>query len=404
MRHPQSRFDATTEHLLDTADRLVIESGLRELSLESVSNTGYASTGSVYERWRSKWQLIDELTDQRFERHWSRLVDGSEHLPLSDRLQRFEESADGHLAGTWLVEALHLARVRPDFLPRTHALIDRLAQWLTVDDESTDSPTAIGCSQWLVANIIGVHQLRIGGADMPPMSSAMATLVAPPQADRRPTPADTSIDRIPGLSPLPPPGSDPYDIDDVSRHIVGVTRTLLASAAGELSVRSILGHSNVSSTTLYRRFESKRQLLLQVLNGELSSASYEWVIELVDSLGTDDPIGAMARVFRRRFDTLTAYPDTRNVILELTAQARNDADLRRTLISQVERMAELRSELFERMRLAKVLTGSLSPEVAGWLVQAPATGYRLLVGAGIPIDPDHMESATARVFWNLLGD
>ncbi|MEN9800969.1 MAG: hypothetical protein RLZ37_94 [Actinomycetota bacterium] len=109
-------------------------------------------------------------------------------------------------------------------------------------------------------------------------------------------------------------------------------------------------------------------------------------------------------VFRRRFDTLTAYPDTRNVILELTAQARNNADLRRTLIGQVKRMAELRAELFERMRLATVLSGSLSPEVAGWLVQAPAAGYRLLVGAGIPVDPDHMESATARIFWNPLGD
>ncbi len=141
-----------------------------------------------------------------------------------------------------------------------------------------------------------------------------------------------------------------------------------------------------------------------MLNGELSSASYEWVIELVDSLGTDDPIGAVAGVFRRRFDTLTAHPHTRNVILELAVQARNDADLRRTLIGQVERMADLRAELFERMRLAKVLPGSLSPEVAGWFVQAPATGYRLLVGAGIPIDPDHMESATARIFWNLLGD
>jgi AcrR family transcriptional regulator len=404
VRHPQSRFDTTTEHLLDTADRLVIDNGLRELSLESVSSTGYASTGSVYERWRSKWQLIDELTDQRFERHWTRLVDGSEHLSLSDRLRRFEESTEGRLAGTWFVETLHLARVRPDFLPRTHSLTDRVTQWLSVDDESTDSPTSIGCSQWLVATMIGVHQLRIGGAQMPPMSSDMATLVAPPPADRRPTVADTSIDRIPGTEPLPTSEIDRRDIDDVSRHIVGVTRTLLASAAGELSVRSILGHSNVSSTTLYRRFESKRQLLLQVLNGELSSASYEWVIELVDSLGTDDPIGGMARVFRRRFDTLTAYPDTRNVILELTAQARNDADLRRTLIGQVERMAGVRAELFDRLQAARVLRGSISPTVAGWLVQAPASGYRLLVGAGIPVDPDHVEAAISRIFWNALSD
>lgn len=399
MRHHQPRFDTTTEHLLETADRLVIENGLRELSLESVSNTGFASTGSVYERWRSKWHLIDELIDQRFERHWSRLVDGDEHLDLSARLDRLESSADGHLVGTWLVEILHLARIRPEFLPRSHSIIERLAQWLTVDDDSGAPSTSVACSYWLTATMIGIHQLRLGGAVMPSMAAEMATLVAPPSISRPPTPSETPLGDIPGTSPM-----SPVESDEVSRHIVGVTRSLLATAAGELSVRSILGHSNVSSTTLYRRFESKRQLLLHVLNEELSSASYDWVVELVSSLGTDDPIGSMARVFRGRFDTLTTHPDTRNVILELTAQARTDADLRRTLIGQVERMADLRAELFERLRSADVVRRSLSPAVAGWLVQAPATGYRLLVGAGIPVDPDLVENATSRILWNALSD
>ncbi len=182
-----------------------------------MSSTGYASTGSVCERWRSKWQLIDELTEQRFERHWGQLVDDSGHLAMSNRLQKFEESVEGQLVGTWLVEVLHLARVRADFLPRTHSLIERTTRWLSVDDQSTDSPTSIGCSQWLVATMIGVHQLRIGGAQIPPMSSDMANLVAPPPAHRRPTVADTSIVQIPGTAPLPSSESDPSSVTATSR-------------------------------------------------------------------------------------------------------------------------------------------------------------------------------------------
>lgn len=399
MRHPQARFNKTTEHLLDTAERLVIETGIRSLSLESVSIAGFASIGSVYERWRSKWHLVDQLLEQRFESHWHRLTSGDDQLALSDRLQRFLETSNGHLVGTWLVELLHLGRVRQQSAPNAIAAVRRLVDWLEVSDDPPEPSESEGLSTWLVATALGIHQLRMGQAAMPGLARAMITLIRSPSFDRPPGRPGDPLEDIPGTSPPPLVHSD-----EVSRHIVGVTRALLAKAVGELSVRSIIDQSNVSSTTLYRRFESKRQLLLGVLDEELRKAEYHWVLELVDSLRTDDPIGAMARVFRNRFDTLTTDPDTRNVILELTNRARTDDDLRSTLIGQVERMAHLRSDLFDRLRTAGVVRQSLSPEVAGWLVQAPATGYRLLVGAGIHVDPDRVENATSRILWNLLAD
>ena len=398
VRHTQPRFDATTEHLLDTADRLVIDHGLREFSLESVSSEGFASTGSVYERWRSKWNLIDDLIEQRFEQHWETFTTAANPSSLTERLDQFQSSPEGHLLGTWMVELLHLSRVRPDHRPRTIAVLDRLGDWFGIASAASDDPALVAGVRWYaIAVTIGQHQLRIGEASLPSMSSDLAVLLSPPSTPRPATTGEGVLEEIPGTAPPTPPA-----IDDVSRHIVGVTRDLLASASGELSVRSILGRSKISSTTLYRRFESKRQLMLQVLNDELGAASYEWVVELVESLGSDDPIGSMAKVFRRRYDTLHDFPDTRNVILELTAQARQDSDLRRTLIGQVERMAALRAELFVRMNSAGILNPKLSPIVGGWLVQTSATGYRLLVGAGIPLDPDGVEAASARVLWNFL--
>lgn len=398
MRHTQPRFDATTEHLLDTADRLVIDHGLREFSLESVSAEGFASTGSVYERWRSKWNLIDDLVERRFERHWAAFATAASPSSVAERLDHFQSSSEGHLVGAWLVEMLHLSRVRPDYLTRTIAALDRLGDWFGIESPSGDDPQLVDGLRWYaIAVTIGQHQLRIGDASLPAMASDLAALLSPPSTPRPATAAERVLEEIPGTEPPTPPA-----IDEVSRHIVGVTRDLLASASGGLSVRSILDRSRISSTTLYRRFESKRQLMLQVLNDELGAASYEWVVELVESLGSDDPIGAMARVFRRRFDTLHDFPDTRNVILELTAQARQDSDLRRTLVGQVERMAELRAELFVRLNSMGVLNPTLSPIVAGWVVQTSATGYRLLVGAGIPLDANGVEAASARVLWNLL--
>ena len=398
VRHTQPRFDATTEHLLDTADRLVIDHGLREFSLESVSAEGFASTGSVYERWRSKWNLIDDLIEQRFERHWTTFTTVASPSSVAERLDHFQSSAEGHLVGTWLVEMLHLIRVRPDHRRRTIAALDRLGDWFGIASSTDDDPVLVAGVRWYaIAVTIGQHQLRIGDASLPAMASDLAVLLSPPSTPRPATTADGVLEEIPGTEAPTPPV-----IDDLSRHIVGVTRDLLASASGDLSVRSILGRSKISSTTLYRRFESKRQLMLRVLNDELGAASYEWVVELVESLGSDDPIGSMARVFRRRYDTLHDFPDTRNVILELTAQARQDSDLRHTLIGQVERMAELRAELFGRMKSAEIMDSTLSPIVAGWLVQTSATGYRLLVGADIPLDASGVEAASARVLWNLL--
>ena len=69
------RFDDTTEHLRDVAARLVVEHGVRFLTLESLSEHGFASVGSVYERWGSREALLDDLVRSRFESAWAALAE-----------------------------------------------------------------------------------------------------------------------------------------------------------------------------------------------------------------------------------------------------------------------------------------------------------------------------------------
>jgi len=398
MRQRRRRFDDTTEHLRDTAVRLLLQHGARSLTLESLSEQGFASVGSVYERWGSRASLIADLVATRFEGAWAALAEGAPRHLLG-RLERLMNASSGETVGVWLVELMHVARDVPELRCHAHDALERLAQWCPVGGGVASADiTERGAQGWMLANVIGHAQLRLGGARMPNLAAAVARLASAPEPASSPArPLPTSPNDLPsaGLSDQPV-------LDDVARHLVGVTRRLIAEAGGETSVRAVLAEAGVAAGSLYRRFDSKRALLLGVLESELASASYEWVQGLMEATRSDDPIGRLAWVFRQRFETLYADAETRQVILELTAQARTDEVLRRTVVAQVEYVAAVRAAFFERFAAVGVVTRDVTPEMCGWLVQAPAAGYRLMVGAGVPLDADELEAGIARVFWNIL--
>lgn len=395
-RHP--RFDETTEHLRDTGASLLLERGVRHLTLEALAEHGFASVGSIYERWSSRAALIDDLVWSRFEPAWSALT-ASTGSGLSHRLRELMEASHGQLVGTWLVELSHLARDLPELGHHAHRALDRVAEWCRVGGGTT-SPDIIdrGAQWWLIANVIGHAQLRLGGARMPPMASVVARLAeASASSSEVGRSVTVPVDDLPREE-----FSEQRPLDDTAHRVVGVTRRLIAAAGGETSIRAVLAETGLAPGSLYRRFDSKRGLLLGVLEAELASASYDWVQGLVDATRHEDPIGALAAVFRTRFDTLYADLDTRNVILELTVQARTDEALRRTVVGQIEHVAAVRAAFFERFAAVGLLADDVAPGVCGWLVQAPAAGYRLMVGAGCRLDGDEVEAGLARVFWNLL--
>lgn len=392
-----SRFDDTTEHLRDTADRLVVERGARSLTLESLAEQGFASVGSVYERWPARGALIDDLVASRFEPLWAEVA-ADESAPLVRRLTTVMHTPPGQTASAWLVELLHVARDVPELAHHAHFTVGRLVDWCRVRTDNTiDDATDRGARWWLAANVVGYAQLRLGGGRIPDMAATMAVLASSGRSDGAgPKGRDVAVAGLPEPSP-PATGS----LDDVGRRVVGVTRQLIGEAGADPSIRDVINEAGLAAGSLYRRFASKRGLLEQVLQHELRSTSYDWVQGLLDAVTSDDPIGALAQVFRERFDTLFDDPSTRNVILELTAQARTDDALRSTIIGQVEQVAAVRAAFFERFAQAGVLAEGLSPEVCGWLVQCAATGYRLMVGAGLTPDGDDVEAAMARVFWNV---
>lgn len=396
MAERRRRFDTTTEHLRRVAEQLLLDRGSRALTLESLAEHGFASVGSVYERWSSRTELIDDLVANCLGPLADQLVSGDEAM-LVEVLRALIDSADGERVGVWLVELLHLARDLPELAHHAHRLVHRLATWLGTSLETSEMDAADrGAQWWAMANVVGHAQLRLGGAQLPPMAAEIARLATRGgSVTGGPVIVSTSDLPSPRVPPAPP-------LDDTGARVVGVTRRLIAEAGGDPKIRDVLVETGLASGSLYRRFDSKRSLMLSVLHHELGTTSYDWVQHLVDAAVSSDPIGAMAAVFRQRFESLLTDPDTRNVILELTAQARIDDGLRRTVIAQVEHVAEVRAVFFQRFADAGVLAAGISPDVCGWLVQCPAAGYRLMVGAGLRPDGAELEAAVARVFWNLV--
>ena len=398
MAQRSRRFEDTTEHLRDTASRLLLERGVRELTLEAVADHGYASVGSVYERWPSRAALLDDLVESRFEPLWASTLQCAE-TSLAERLAVVLDSERGREVGVWLVELLHLARDSPDLAGHARSAVERFADWCRVGEgRCSHDATERGAQWWVLANAVGHAQLLLGGAAIPELAVSIARLASNPwtQSTASPT-VDVTVDDLPK-----PDLPEPRPLDNTGQRLVGVTRRLIAEAGGDTSIRAVLAETGLASGSLYRRFASKRDLILVVLQHELRTASYDWVQGLVDATTTSDPIGALAKAFRDRFDHLDRDPHTRNVLLELTVQARTDDALRRTVIGQVEHVAGVRAAFFERFAEAGVLARGLSPDVCGWLVQCPAAGFRLLVGAGLGPEGDDVEAAVARVFWNVL--
>lgn len=392
----QQRSRDTTEYLLNAAETLVIESGESALTLDRLVTQGHSSSGSVYERWPSRLDLWESLYRERVEP----LLGGMpKHDSLADRLTFLKQSDDGRRLLTWVVEFLHLARNEPNFGSHARHLINALADYCKVGEgfASTDAVER-GAQWWMCSVLVGNAQLRLGGATMPSMASAIEHLVGRPiPTDRgHQIRVDTSVRT--SMSPRP---IDPVT-DDTSLQIIGVTRQLLADTSRPPTIRAILTRTGVSTKVLYRRFESRRELMLSLLSEELRRADTDWGRFLVEALSSSDPIGRLARVFRERVDTLTADPATRNVILGLTAQARTNAELRARIVNQVAAMALVRSEFFALLHRANLLHHRLTPDVCGWLVQLPAAGLRLMIGAGIVVNHDDFEAGTARVLWNSL--
>ncbi len=392
------RFDDTTEHLRDAAATVLVTRGVRAVTLELLAEHGYASVGSVYERWSSRAALLDDVVRTRCDPLWSD-IERDPSASLVARLATLMDSTEGEAVGTFLVELLHLARDLPELAHHAHRGVQRLLQWCAVEvGAPSGEPAERGTRWWLAATVVGHAQLRLGGAQMPQLAPSMAHLASPPSRARQ---SATVLD-VP-TSDLPRTQMPDLDyLDIMGAQLVGITRDLMGDKGGEPGIRDVLDLAGVAAGTLYRRFSSKRALLEQVLRHELRTASYDWVQGMLDAVSSDDPVGALARVFRLRFENLTSDAAARQVILELTVQARTDEALRQTVIAQVEHVAGIRAAFFHRFADAGVLAEGLSPEACGWLVQCPAAGYRLLVGAGLGVDADELEAALGRVFWNVI--
>lgn len=376
--HVDTRFDATTVHLRNSATTLILERGVRAFSLNALAKVAFVSVGAVYERWGSASEAIEDVLRERA-------------LPaLDDACTRINDSADdafrmlltddaGSRALRLAVESLFAARDDPRLRPVAEATVDRLARALRLGP----TPVADDSVAYAVVVCFGLGLLRTGDCAVPVMPPTLRALLDV-IGGTRDAPVTSTAVRAPNRGLLTPPLGSVTADDETGDELRASARRLLESEDERAATaRSIAAESGVTTGALYRRFPSRSALLVDVLMSELQGHRYAWMASLVEALQTTDPLSSAAHVMTEALMTAVADTPTNRMLLEITVTARTDNLVRRKLVEQIEAVAQSRIAVFEHLADAGLIQPTLDGEALAWLLQAAPIGGRLMCAAGV---------------------
>lgn len=372
------RFDATTEHLRDAAYQLLTDRGARALSLEALAKSAYLSIGSVYERWRSPQQVIEDVARTRalpmLDLVASRSVGGEDPFTL------LLEDEPGNHALRCVVEVLFAARDHVELRTQAQEALHRLEAALTGDERSPLDPDV---APYATVVIIGLGLLRTGGCRVTPMTGTLADLTARPSPGGVPATSGAPFTPPPLAITIPPLGVV-AEADQIGGELRESARLLLAGPdRRNATVRAIASDAGVTTGALYRRFRSASDLLVDILMAELQSDRYAWMTDLLQALESPDPLDASAQVMSHALSMAVADSPTNTMLLEVTVAARTDAAVRGRIVEQIEAVTDARVALFAHLADSGVTRPDLDPAALAWLLQAAPIGGRLIGATGL---------------------
>ena len=391
-----TRKEQTTDHLRDVACDILARSGARAFTQEAIARDGYASIGSIYARWPSKSDTLADLADNRIAPAITTLARDAARTGTWAGASRLLDSPDGRRELQLAVEILLAARDDSALARHALALKDGLETIARFADDASDD----GLTWWLTCLIVGWGMLTTGEFALPPVADQLRAVLraSPTSVDER---QDLSTEDLPKI----PPSPAPVPTDNTGKAVKSSVRKLLGSrTATELNTNAITAASQVSISTLYRRFPSRSELLRSILVDEMQSERYSWSKDLIEAATIDRAVDVVVDItldaMRRVYDNT----DEQTFLLEITTAARVDLPVRQQLTSQITASVEARTRLFDRLRDAGFLTRAITGEELAWLFQAPPIGARLLGALGHRPTDDTMRSGLRRVCGALLTD
>lgn len=377
------RQDHTTHFIREAAVDELVASGHAGLTMESLARRSFSSIGSVYSRFPNRIAAMLEVFE-------SCIVPATENPPRGPGENVYgwaltQPEVMRHLRA--LVEISLCSRFEPALAPAGEHLLS------VVSSQRADHSGVDGLD-WLVGAVLVGHIVLTGaGCSIPDLVEDLQVLL-----ECASPPGEPQVPTVNGLdAPIPPSPSPRSDDAVASRLVSATTEELAATGASRANVRRIASRSGVTTGAVYRRYDSKTDLVRDALVRELQPSRYSWTKKLVDAVTGADTATSPGDVLADQVFTLLNDRTRMLATLEMIHAARSDDAVRRTLVRQVEEAASARARLFASVPREAGSTPAISPVLMGWVIQMAPTGARVLVALGDEPDENRVRAALRRV-------
>jgi AcrR family transcriptional regulator len=374
-----NRRNQTTDFIRDAALSELVRSGHSSLTMESVARASYSSIGSVYARYASRSALFADLLETRV-------------TPALERLSEGPGSLDSRLAASLaddgigtvvraLTEIALAARHDAGIVDGTRVLVTRLVDLLVEDEDEG--------IRWLVAAVVLGRQFLVGaGCRVPRITEDLAGFVRA-MCERIDMPARAGSPMDMPEAPIPD-SPEPKARDAVSESLArATTRALAEKGVARANLKDIAADSGVTTGAVYRRYDSKNDLVRDAVVRELSPSRYEWTERFVAAYAGTNGESA-GDILADQVLALLSDRERALATLEMIHAARVDPAVRRTLTDQFHAAADARTALFAGFVEAGAVSDAVNPVLIGWLIQTAPAGGRILVSLDVTVPEESL--------------
>lgn len=367
-----SRHAHTTSFIREAIVDELVSHGHASLTMESIARRSYSSIGSVYARYPNRTIAMLDVLD-------CTVLPG---LAIARTSSTWEVAvgrmlSDGHTRRLLcaLVELALCSRHEPGLKKAGSALaavINDCVPTLSADELTDDG------LRWLVCCVLVGHLvLSSVGCTMPSIDASLFALVEKASITQ---PQRAALHALGDVTISQPRSPEPCRTDEVSEDLaVAVTFELAEHGASRANIRRIARRIGVTTGAVYRRFNSKNDLVREALVRELGPHRYAWNNKLAESVTPGSTDTSPGDVLADQMFALISDRTRLLSTLEMIHAARADRDVRLTLVSQFQDAATARAAFFEALGSDK--TG-INAEAMGWIIQLAPTGARVLVAMG----------------------
>lgn len=389
------RSSETTQAIRNAAMNLLVTEGPLGFTMEKLASRARISIGSVYARYHDRDAAWRDIVEHTVLPGVHALIESLKGETLQTQLGsvRMRDGVDTELSG--LVMLAMATRTAAFEEPKVLEALSAITGVLSLGQSDRRLESGIRTS--LLAWLIGVRFLEMAGCEVPRVEESFSFLVE----DMLHTSSSERIRHraLTGVVSWQPPSTPvPRVNDEIAEKLASATRRSAAlRGVANSSVHDIAADSGLTTGAIYRRYESKRVLLLDAMMRELNPERYAWTQRFLVALLDESSHTHPGDVLVDQMLSLIEDPITLGSQIELIAAALVDKSMRDVLLEQFTKAAQSRENLFDDLKGHGVLRPGTDPELLAWVLQAVPLGARILQSTGMRLDEDELRLTFRRL-------